>query len=142
VIPLITIAAGLGLANGPGSSASTAAVAAEEVGQASGISNMARYVGGSLAVAAIAAVYRTVDHNHRDAGASASAALAAGLSRSALLLAIMSAAGVALALVVRHRRQATVRAIDRAAAAAVTAHTIPSRPSVGIGDSGVRNPPP
>jgi EmrB/QacA subfamily drug resistance transporter len=130
VIPLIAIAAGLGLANGPASSASTAAVAAEEVGQASGISNMARYVGGSLAVAAIAAVYGTVDHNHRAAGASASAALAAGLSRSALLLAIMSAAGVVLALLVRHHRQARVRAIDRAAAAAATAHTIPSRPSV------------
>jgi Na+/melibiose symporter-like transporter len=130
VIPLITIAAGLGLANGPASSASTAAVVPEEVGQASGISNMARYVGGSLAVAAIAAVYSTVDHNRREAGASASAALAAGLSRSALLLAIMSAAGVVLALLVRRHRQATVRAIDRAAAAAATAHTIPSRPSV------------
>jgi EmrB/QacA subfamily drug resistance transporter len=130
VLPLITIAAGLGLANGPASSASTAAVAPEEVGQASGISNMARYVGGSLAVAAIAAVYSTVDHNQREAGASATAALAAGLSRSALLLALMSAAGVALALLVRRHRQARLGAIDRAAAAAATAHTIPSRQSV------------
>ena len=130
VIPLITIAAGLGLANGPASAASTAVVAPEEVGQASGISNMARYIGGSLAVAAIATVYSSVDQNHREAGASASAALAAGLSRSALLLAIMSAAGVVLAVLVRRHRQARLRAIDRAAAAAATAHTIPSRQSV------------
>jgi Major Facilitator Superfamily len=55
VAPLIAIAVGLGLANGPASSASTAAVSPDEVGQASGISNMARYIGGSLAVAAAAA---------------------------------------------------------------------------------------
>jgi Major Facilitator Superfamily len=41
VLPLIAIAVGLGFANGPASSASTASVAPEEVGQASGISNMA-----------------------------------------------------------------------------------------------------
>jgi EmrB/QacA subfamily drug resistance transporter len=128
VVPLIVLAAGLGLANGPASSASTAAVAPEEVGQASGISNMARYVGGSLAVAAIAAVYSTVPANHREAGASAADALAAGLSRSALLLAIMSAAGVPLALLVRRHRLATLSAIDRAVSAAATTHTIPSQP--------------
>ena len=46
VVPLIVLAVGLGMANGPASSGSTAAVSADEVGQASGISNMARYVGG------------------------------------------------------------------------------------------------
>jgi EmrB/QacA subfamily drug resistance transporter len=125
VLPLIVIAAGLGLANGPASSASTAAVSSEQVGQASGISNMARYVGGSLAVAAVAAVYATVTSNHRQAGASAADALAAGLSRSALLLAVVSATGVVLALLIRRYRLARLRAIDRAAAAAATAHTIP-----------------
>jgi hypothetical protein len=50
IAPLAVIAAGLGLANGPASSASTSAVPADQVGQASGISNMARYIGGSLAV--------------------------------------------------------------------------------------------
>jgi hypothetical protein len=88
---------------------------------------MARYVGGSLAVAAVAAVYSAVDDNHRQAGASAADALAAGLSRSALLLAITSAAGVALALLVRRHRLAKLRAIDRAAGAATT-HTIPTTP--------------
>ena len=125
VLPLIVIAAALGLANGPASSASTAVVSADEVGQASGISNMARYVGGSLAVAAVATIYATVTDNHRQAGASAADALAAGLSRSALLLAIMSAAGVVLAVLVTRHRLARLRAIDRAAAAAAVAHTIP-----------------
>jgi Major Facilitator Superfamily len=69
VAPLIAIAVGLGLANGPASSASTAAVSPDEVGQASGISNMARYIGGSLAVAAAAAVSTAVTINHREAGA-------------------------------------------------------------------------
>jgi MFS family permease len=128
VVPLIAIAVGLGLANGPASSASTASVAPEEVGQASGISNMARYIGGSLAVAAVATVSTAVTDNHRQAGASAADALAAGLSRAALLLAVMSAAGVALALLLRRHRAATPRAIHRAAAAAVTTHTIPTEP--------------
>jgi EmrB/QacA subfamily drug resistance transporter len=129
VLPLVAIAVGLGLANGPASSASTGAVAADEVGQASGISNMARYVGGSLAVAAVASVYGAVIESHRAAGASAGDALAAGLSRSALLLAIMSGAGVALAVLLRRHRAARPRAIDRAAAAAAAAHTIPIEPA-------------
>ena len=49
--PLLVLAVGLGLANGPASSGSTAAVSADEVGAASGISNMARYVGAAVAVA-------------------------------------------------------------------------------------------
>jgi MFS family permease len=129
VVPLIAIAVGLGLANGPASSASTSSVAPEEVGQASGISDMARYIGGSLAVAAVAAVSTAVTDSHREAGASAADALAAGLSRAALLLAVMSATGVALALLLRRHRAATPRAIHRAAAAAVTTHTIPTEPA-------------
>ena len=82
VLPLIAIAAGLGLANGPASSASTACVDADQVGAASGISNMARYIGGSLFVAAAATIYSSVAEDHRAAGASAAAALAAGLSRA------------------------------------------------------------
>ena len=60
VLPFAVLSAGLGLANGPASSASTAVVAEEQVGQASGISNMARYVGGSLWVAALATIYNGV----------------------------------------------------------------------------------
>ncbi|MEU8610743.1 MFS transporter, partial [Actinoplanes sp. NPDC048791] len=83
VLPLAVTAIGLGLANGPASSASTAAVAPAEVGQASGISNMARYVGGSLAVAAAATVSTAVSASRTAEGATAAEALAAGLSRSA-----------------------------------------------------------
>jgi EmrB/QacA subfamily drug resistance transporter len=131
VLPLIAIAVGLGLANGPASSASTASVAPEEVGQASGISNMARYIGGSLAVAAVATVSTAVTNNHRQGGAPPADALAAGLSRAALLLAITSAAGVALALLLARHRAPKPGAIHRAAAAAVTTHTIPIEPVSG-----------
>jgi EmrB/QacA subfamily drug resistance transporter len=127
VLPLITLSAGLGLANGPASSASTASVPSDQVGQASGISNMARYIGGSLAVAAVATVYNSVTVDQVRAGASASDALAAGLSRASLLLAICSAAGIALALLMARHYQARATAVDRvAAAASATSHTIPT----------------
>jgi hypothetical protein len=90
------------------------------VGQASGISNMARYIGGSLAVAAVAAVAVL------DGAASAADALATGLSRSALLLAILCAAGAVLARpIARHRMAKQHGTADRAAAASAVTHTIP-----------------
>jgi EmrB/QacA subfamily drug resistance transporter len=125
VLPLVAVAVGLGIANGPASSGSTAAVSADQVGQASGISNMARYIGGSVAVAAVAMVDNAVINNHRDAGASASDALAAGLSRASLFMAIWSVCGIALVVLLRRHRFKASRAVDRAAAAAVTTHTIP-----------------
>ncbi len=125
VAPLAGAAVGLGLANGPASSASTSSVPPEEVGQASGISNMARYIGGSLAVAAVGTIYSTVIDTRQAAGAAPADALAAALSRSAILLAIMAAAGVALGVLLRRHRGGTLP-IHRAAAAAVTAHTIPT----------------
>ena len=63
ILPLVAISAGLGLSNGPASSASTSAVPDNQVGQASGISNMARYVGGALFVAAAATVSTTAIDN-------------------------------------------------------------------------------
>ncbi|WP_231956979.1 MULTISPECIES: MFS transporter [unclassified Actinoplanes] len=131
VVPLIVLAAGLGLANGPASSASTSAVSPDQVGQASGISNMARYVGGSLAVAAAATVSNGVGDGRTATGAPPAEALTAGLAGGALLLALMSAAGVALALLLRRHRAAPVAAVHLAAAAAATSHTIPTRPAGG-----------
>jgi EmrB/QacA subfamily drug resistance transporter len=128
VVPLVAISAGLGLSNGPASSASTASVTPDEVGQASGISNMARYVGGSLAVAAVATVYSAVTTGRIEDGASRSQALATGLSRSSLLLAIMSAAGALLAMLVARHRIQRPRLIHRVAAAAAFSHTIPTEP--------------
>ena len=129
VAPLVIASAGLGLSNGPASAASTSVVSPDEVGQASGISNMARYVGGSLAVAAVGTVFTSVTSNHTATGASAADALASGLARACLLMAIMCACGVALAVVaaVRHRPP-PLRSVDRAAAAASATHTIPTPP--------------
>jgi EmrB/QacA subfamily drug resistance transporter len=122
VAPLIALAVGLGIANGPASSGSTAAVSADQVGEASGISNMSRYVGAAVAVAAIAMINNAVAANRTDAGDSASEALAAGLGAASLTMAIWSALGVALVVLLRRHRPQT---IDRTAAAASTVHTIP-----------------
>ena len=133
VIPLAVLAVGLGFANGPASSGSTAAVSPDEVGQASGISNMARYVGAAVAVVVVAMIYNAVINNQRAAGASASSALAHGLSSAALFMAILCAAGVSLlVLMLRHRPEAP-RAIDRVAAAAAAQHTIPTQPATSSG---------
>ena len=43
-------------------------------------------------------------------------------------MALISAAGVMLALLVRHQRRHQIQAIHRAAAAAGTSHTIPTQP--------------
>jgi EmrB/QacA subfamily drug resistance transporter len=128
-VPLVALSIGLGIANGPASSGSTAAVSADQVGQASGISNMSRYVGAAVAVAAVATVNNTVTVNHEAAGDTASEALAAGLAGSALLMAILSAAGVLLVGLMRRQTIARARGVDRAAAAAITTHTIPVQPA-------------
>jgi EmrB/QacA subfamily drug resistance transporter len=128
VIPLVALAVGLGIANGPASSGSTSSVAPEQVGQASGISNMARYVGAAVAVAAIAMIDNAVANNHREAGESASDALAAGLAAASLTMAIWSAAGVLLIVLLRRHRARKPQAVDIAAAAAATTHTIPTEP--------------
>ena len=129
VLPLVLLSVGLGLANGPASSASTAAVSQDQVGQASGISNMARYIGGSVVVAAVATIFNSVTVEETAAGASASEALAAGFSRAAVLMAIMCALGVALVLLMARHQQPRPAAVNFAAAAAGAAsHTIPTRP--------------
>jgi hypothetical protein len=124
VAPLVVLAAGLGLANGPASSASTSSVSADQVGQAAGISNMARYIGGSLVVAVIATIYNDTATNHVNGGATQAQALAAGVSRSAFALAIISFCGVLLAVLMRRHQARKPRAVDLAAAAAITTHTI------------------
>ena len=113
MLPLVVLAVGLGLSNGPASSASTAAVADDQVGAASGISNMARYVGASVAVAAIAMIFNAVTVNHQEAGESAGDALAAGLGRASLAMAIFSALGVALLALMLRRQQRRTEAPDR-----------------------------
>ena len=71
LLPLVAIAVGMGLSNGPSSSAATACVPEEQVGEASGVSNMARYVGAAVATALAATIYGTVIANQTDDGAAA-----------------------------------------------------------------------
>jgi EmrB/QacA subfamily drug resistance transporter len=128
VLPLVAIAVGLGLANGPASSGSTSSVPPDEVGQASGISNMARYVGAAVAVAAVAMVDTAVADNRREAGAPAADALAAGLGGAAVLMAVWSALGIGLIALMARHRQARPSGAERVAAAAASLHTIPAEP--------------
>jgi MFS family permease len=128
--PLVALAVGLGIANGPASSGSTSSVPVDQVGSASGISNMARYVGAAVAVAAAAMVSTAVSTDRGEAGESAADALASGLAAAALMMAIWSALGVALVAYLIHGRRERPRAVDRAAAAAVSVHTIPVKQPV------------
>ncbi|MFD7100600.1 MFS transporter [Streptomyces xanthophaeus] len=125
VVPLVLLAVGLGLVNGPASSASTTSVSADDVGAASGISNMARYIGAAAFTAAVATVNATVGASRSSAGESPADALAAGLSGACLVLAIASGAGMLLSvLAVRARRRRAAPGAYGAAAAA-HAHTVP-----------------
>jgi EmrB/QacA subfamily drug resistance transporter len=125
ILPLVVLAVGLGVANGPASSGSTAAVAPAQVGQASGISNMARYIGGSVAVAAAAMLSNAVTVDHQRSGSSKADSLAAGLGAASLMMAVWCAAGIALVVVLRRRFVTRTDAAGRAAAAANSLHTIP-----------------
>src|SRR6478735_3077265 len=131
VLPLIAAAVGMGFANGPASSVATSCVPAADVGSASGISNMARYVGAAVGVAIASTVFTSVADNHVADGASKADALASGLAASNVLLALCSVAGVALALLVARHRARPPQAVDYAAAAASGAHTLPTRPTAG-----------
>ncbi len=127
LLPILAIAVGMGLSNGPASSAATSCVRQEQVGEASGVSNMARYVGAAVATALCATIYGTVQANRLDDGASASDALASGLGAASWLMAVISALGILLAVVAIRRHRATLgTAQDAAAAASAHLHTIPT----------------
>ena len=131
LLPLVAIAVGMGLSNGPASSAATAAVPESQVGGASGVSNMARYVGAAVATALAATVYGTVIGNRADDGASQAEALAAGLGAAGWMMAIFSALGVLMAVVAGRHRPATGTLDDAAASAAAVAHTLPTTATAG-----------
>jgi EmrB/QacA subfamily drug resistance transporter len=130
LLPILAIAVGMGLSNGPSSSAATSCVRQEQVGEASGVSNMARYVGAAVATALAASIYGGVQASRVDGGATASDALASGLAAAAWLMAAISALGVLLAVVaIRRHRAAQGTALDAAASAAAAVHTIPTSAS-------------
>lgn len=119
------LAAGLGLVNGPASSASTSSVSADDVGAASGISSMARYIGAAAFTAAVATVNATVGESRRPGGDGAADALAAGLSGACALLAVASGVGLLLAVLAIRARRRRVGPGACGAAAASHALTVP-----------------
>lgn len=126
VLPLVLVAAGMCLSNNPCSSVATSSVEQAQVGAASGISNMARYVGAAVMTAVVAAFYSVVSANKVAAGEPAGDALAAGFRVASLSLVVVSALGIVLVFLVgRHRPTEPTGAVDVAIAAAATAHTIP-----------------
>ena len=126
VLPLIAVAVGMGLSNGPASSAATAAVPADQVGEASGVSNMARYVGAAVATALAASIYSSVIGRQTAAGAEPAEALSAGLGTASWVMAVFSVAGVAMAVVMGRHRAAQGTLHDAAASAAAVSHTLPT----------------
>jgi len=135
VLPLVAIAVGMGLSNGPASSAATAAVPEYQVGGASGVSNMARYVGAAVATALAATIYGTVIGNQTADGASRADALASGLAAASWMMAIFSFLGVLMAFVMARHRAATGTLDDAAAAAAAHVHTLPTTATAGRDDA-------
>jgi EmrB/QacA subfamily drug resistance transporter len=132
LLPLVAIAVGMGLSNGPASSAATASVPENQVGGASGVSNMARYVGAAVATALAATIYGTVIGNRTDDGASQSDALSAGLAAASWLMAIFSFLGVLMAFVIARHRPAAGTVTDAAASAAAITHTLPTSATAGF----------
>jgi sugar phosphate permease len=126
VLPLVAVAAGMALSNGPCSAVATSAVPAEQVGSASGISNMARYVGAAVMTAVVAAVYADVNADRVAAGDSAADALATAFRWASVVMTVTSASGIALALLVARHRPPKPLPVDYAAAAAATSHTLPT----------------
>jgi len=126
VLPLVAIAVGMGLSNGPATSASTSCVPAHQVGSASGVSNMARYVGAAVFTAIAATVYSSVIADKTDAGESPADALSAGLGAASWVMVAFSLAGVAMAVVMGRHQAARGTVADSAAAAAAHTHTLPT----------------
>ncbi|MDW4573247.1 MFS transporter [Microbacterium sp. M3] len=135
VLPLIAIAVGMGLSNGPASSAATACVPQDQVGSASGVSNMARYIGAAVATALVATINASVIESDGAAGGSMPDALASGLATASWVMAALSFAGVVMAVLMKRHRMARGTLQDAAASAAALTHTLPTTAS-GSGQIG------
>ena len=125
MIPIVAVAVGMGLSNGPASAASTACVSPEpdrlrvrhlEHGAIRRFVRVRRAGRVDL---------RGVAQLRVDDGRELSDALASGLAWSCVVLAITCALGVGMGLIGRYR-QTQSRRIDAAAAAAAHSHTIPA----------------
>ncbi|GAA3711342.1 MFS transporter [Terrabacter ginsenosidimutans] len=129
LLPLVAVAVGMGLSNGPASSASTACVPANQVGSASGVSNMARYVGAAVATALAATIYGAVIADRTAEGHPPPEALASALATASWVMAVLSFAGVVMAVVMGRHQAARGTVHDSAAAAAATSFTLPTTAS-------------
>ena len=130
LLPLVAIAVGMGLSNGPASSAATSSVPEEQVGGASGVSNMARYVGAAVATALAATIYGSVASNQQADGVAVADSIAAGLGAASWVMAVFSAAGLVLTVVAIRRHPAGPAGMaDAAAAASAHLHTLPTSAS-------------
>ena len=124
VLPLIALAVGLGIANGPASSGSDrVGLRRRGRGRVGHLEHGALRRSGGRRRGDRDDQQRRREQPHAD-GESASEALAAGLAASALFMAVCSAAGIALVALLARYRPLRPAAIDRAAAAASTTHTI------------------
>lgn len=126
LLPLIAIAVGMGLSNGPASAAATASVPQTQVGGASGVSNMARYVGAAVATALAATIYENVISTRSAAGLPLDDALASGVAAASWAMAVFSFIGVLMAFVIARHRPAKGTLNDAAAAAAALSYTLPT----------------
>lgn len=129
VLPLITIAVGMGLSNGPSSSAATASVPQDQVGSASGVSNMARYIGAAVATALVATINNSFVESGVAAGKAMSDALASGLAAASWVMGLLSLVGVVMAVLLRKHKLAVGTMQDAAASAAAHMHTMPTSAS-------------
>jgi MFS family permease len=124
VLPLVAV--GMGLSNGPATSASTACVSADHFGSASGVSNIARHGGAAVATALAASIYGSVIADRTAEGKSPVDAPSSGLATASWAMAIFSLAGVVMALVMGRSRVAQGTLADSGAAAAARTHTLPT----------------
>ncbi|WP_244857497.1 MFS transporter [Agromyces archimandritae] len=124
VVPLIALAVGMSLQNGPCSSISTSCVEPRQVAAASGISNMARYVGSAVMTAIIASVYAGVDMRRTNAGWADADALAAAFSWSMISMGIWCALGITMVWLFGRLKPKAPTELVVVQAAAGTTHTI------------------
>ena len=90
------------------------------------MSNMARYVGAAVATALAASIFSSVIGSRTAAGAEPAEALSAGLGTASWVMAVFSAAGVLMAVVMGRHRPARGTLQDAAASAAAVTHTLPT----------------
>ena len=126
VLPLAVTAIGLGLANGPASSASTASVSPTRSAKHPASRTWPDTSAGRWPSPPPGPSSAPLPALNRQPGKAPPRHSRAGLSGAAILLTIMTAAGIPLALLMGRHHPPRQQAIHRVAAAAIIVHTIPT----------------